>query len=395
MIFPHNYESPLKRCEIRISDKVYDVTHWRAKHPGGAELLDKFHNADATDAFYALHSNDAVAMLKNIKSAPASEKQIPREELAAKFESWRQDLIKDGWFQRRWYADFVLTILPCTAWLVVGTYLAWSYPLIATLMIGIGMQQAGWMAHDYMHGRGTISWWIGNLYGGLVNGFSPSWWGHKHNTHHCFPNRLEHDSDIQNEPILHLWFPEKGKDAWFRKYQHYYYLFVYAFLYVSWRMQSIQFVMGSKNWFERALIVVNYAWLLCLPWKVAVGSILVGGWLVAVVVTANHQPEPILEANDNYNYCVDQFTTTRGVDVKSWFLGYIFGGMQYQLEHHMFPFMPKYYYPSIRPLMKKFAEENKIPFKVSGVMEIMKMNYDTMKRYAQDFDPAASPKKHN
>ena len=41
---------------------------------------------------------------------------------------------------------------------------------------------------------------------------------HKHNFHHSFPNRLEIDGDIHNEPILHLFFPDKEKESWNRKY---------------------------------------------------------------------------------------------------------------------------------------------------------------------------------
>ena len=74
-------------------------------------------------------------------------------------------------------------------------------------------------------------------------------------------NRLGIDSDIHNEPFLHLWFPAKGSDVWYRKYQHLYYPIVYAFLYVSWRMQSLQFVAGTKNKVEMGLMALGYLWL--------------------------------------------------------------------------------------------------------------------------------------
>jgi len=382
MQFPHHYKTPLQKCEIRIDDSIFDVTSWRHKHPGGAELLDKFHNSDATDIFYAFHSKDAVAMLKHIKHGPNNNDRIPREELAQKFDDFRRTLLRDRWMERNWFADFLVIMLPCVTLAVLGTMLSWSHPLAATVLLGVGMQQAGWIGHDYMHGRGKISKVLGIVFGACYNGFSPSWWNHKHNTHHAFPNRREFDADIHNEPILHLWFPDASRDVWFRKYQHFYYMFVYAWLYVSWRMQSIQFVLGSKNWFERGLIVMNYAWLACLPWYVSVGSILVGGWLVAIVVTANHQSEEILEPTSKYNFCVDQFTTTRGVVCSNWFLEYIFGGMQYQLEHHMFPHMPKYRYPQLRRVLEKFAKENNLPYKLSSVSEIMAMNFNCMKKFA-------------
>merc|ERR1712146_7277 len=84
------------------------------------------------------------------------------------------------------------------------------------------------------------------------------WWSHKHNTHHAFPNRLEMDADIHMEPILHLWFPSRDKDVWWRRFQHHYYVVVYSLLYVSWRMQSIQFLLGSKDKLESALVALGY-----------------------------------------------------------------------------------------------------------------------------------------
>ena len=54
--FPHDYQIKEEKCIISIDGFDYNVSNWRLHHPGGAELLDMFHERDATDAFYALHS---------------------------------------------------------------------------------------------------------------------------------------------------------------------------------------------------------------------------------------------------------------------------------------------------------------------------------------------------
>lgn len=382
LIFPHQYKTTLPKCVVRIDDGWYDCTAWRHSHPGGAELVDKFHQMDATDAFYALHSREAIAMLKKMKAKPASATDAQRDSVSINFEAFRKDLESKGWMERNWLVDFGRNILPVIAMVVIGTLVSYSYPLIATLLIGLGMQQAGWIGHDYSHGRGKLSMSLGTSLGALINGFSSAWWGHKHNTHHIYPNRKEYDSDIHNEPILYLWINEEC-DGWHRRYQHYYYFVVYSLLYVSWRMQSIQFVLGSRNWLERSLIALNYIWLACLPWKVAIGSILAGGLFVAIVVTANHQTEEMIEPDEKYNYVVDQFRTTRGVYCRNPLSEYFFGGMQYQLEHHLFPTMPRYYYPALRPLVRKFAEENGLQYHMNSVPEIIVMNFQQMKKIAE------------
>lgn len=383
MNFPHDYKPTAARCVIRIDDQMYDVSNFRHVHPGGAELLDLYHNLDATDVFYAFHSKSAIKQLKNMRGKAPTESDPIRDAVSLNFEKLRKNLETHGWFDRNLFADFGLVFLPFFIFFMAGNLLATTYPILAALSLGIAMQQAGWMGHDYGHGRGKVSYWLNRCLGGFVNGFSSEWWSHKHNTHHAFPNRLGVDSDIHNEPVLHLFFPSKDKDHWYRHYQHYYYMFAYSFLYFSWRLQSILFVMGSKDVKEIALMALGYLWLLTLPVQVSIGSIFVGGWLVAVVVTANHQPEPMLETHSKYNYIVDQVVTTRGVICPDWITEYLFGGMQYQLEHHLFPIMPKYRYRYLRPILKKFIEENGLEFKVSGIADIMARNYAVMKKFSE------------
>ena len=154
---------------------------------------------------------------------------------------------------------------------------------------------------------------LNKVMGLIILGFASKWWSHKHNTHHCFPNRYEVDVDIHNEPFIHLWFPKEGEDMWFRKYQHIYYPIAYSFLHVSWRIQSIMYLLGSGDQIERILLFLGYCWYLSLPLSVTIGSVLIGGFLVAIVVTCNHQTEEILPTNAQYSFSSDQFTTTRGV----------------------------------------------------------------------------------
>ncbi len=56
--------------------------------------------------------------------------------------------------------------------------------------------------------------------------------------------------------------------------------------------------------------------------------------------------------------------------------------MQYQLEHHLFPTMPKYRYRSLRPLVQQWAVDNNMPYKAEPANAIIKRNYETLKMYA-------------
>lgn len=379
---PHEYQSTVPKCIMRIGDNWYDCTTWRRSHPGGAQICDDFHEKDATDAFYSLHSKEAIAKLKRMKALPLKDGDVPRDLVSQNFEKLVKQLEEEGWFRRIWVIDFMRNIIPVILLCVIGTGLSYTYPLLATILIGLGMQQAGWLAHDFTHARGKFARFLGTTLGGLINAFSVEWWSHKHNAHHVFPNRKRHDADIHNEPAIFLWIPDVDEDTPFRRYQFIYYPFAYALLYVSWRASSLRFVLGSKNKVELMLMTLNYLWLALLPWTVSIGSILLGGFCVAIVVTTNHQTEEMIETDDKYNYIVDQYRSTRGVHCADPFFEWFFGGMQYQLEHHLLPMVPRYRYPQARPLLKKFSEDNDLPFHVSGVWEITKMNFDVIKRVA-------------
>jgi len=303
----------------------------------------------------------------------------PTKETLA-FREFRAQLEKEGLFQRNWFWDFFyISIIVILA--IIGTYISSTHPIIASILIGFAMQQAGWIGHDYVHGRGKMSYILGRMIGSLFNAFSSEWWSAKHNKHHVHTNQLGIDDDIQNDPILHLWIPSPDKEFTFRPYQHLYYHFVYAFLYVSWRLQSLGSIYERKDKLEGFLAMVNYIWLASLPLEVSLLSVLIGGWLVAEVVTATHQSEDILEGQ-SYNYCLDQFNTTRDVDISNPFFNWLWGGMQYQLEHHLFPTMPKYYYRTVRERVKQFAKANGIEYRMSSSWDILIMNYQTMRKYS-------------
>jgi fatty acid desaturase len=129
-------------------------------------------------------------------------------------------------------------------------------------------------------------------------------------------------------------------------------------------------------------MTVNYLWLMYLPLQVSILSIFIGGWLVAEIVTATHQSEEIL-TEESWNFVEDQLRTSRDVRLNNFFLNWLWGGMQYQTIHHLFPTMPKYYYGSIVPKVERFCKENGLVYRTSTALEIFRMNYETMKKFAQ------------
>jgi fatty acid desaturase len=399
---------------ILIDDQWYDLTHWKKSHPGGPLIIEQMHGNDSTDAFYSLHSKEAIDRMKRLPHSPnvpaclASNPPPPPTKATGNFRAFRAQLEKEGWFNRNimWELFYALSVYVMAA---AGTYLAFTgHPVWATILLGFCMQQAGWISHDHTHGRGAGCEWVGYCMSGPINAFSRSWWSNKHNTHHVFTNYIGVDADIENDPVFHLFFPKHEDDTIFRKMQHWYFVPVASVLYFSWRMQSLQYAWAKKNYLELALFVINYAWLYQLGWAVSLGAIYLGGGLVAVIVTATHQSEEMIDPVQAkaliaqgesilptttvdittlpaaYSFCEGQFATTRDARTSDFFTEWLWGGMQYQLEHHLFPTMPKYYYSQVAKKVEKFAKDNGLSYRVDTQMEIFSRNFNTLKYYAAD-----------
>ena len=372
-------------CALKIDGQWYDASGWALAHPGGAGFVRLMHGQDATDVFYALHSygpNGSDEALKRLRALPKCDAPPDSEDgetrrltvANAEFGELRSMLERDGWFKRDFLSELsvLAQVLACY---VVGQAIAATHPVWAAISIGIGMQQAGWLAHDYVHGRGSWCTMM-RCFGALTNGFSAEWWSHKHNMHHSFTNIDGKDGDIKLEPLYYLSPPETSgrPDSWLRKFQHIYGYPLYAFTYFLWRRHSLASAWARKDKAELALLGVHYAWLFgTLPFGVAIGSMLVGGFLVGSLVTATHQSEEIMYEDGSF---VDiQFRSTREADVKNPLERWFWGGMDTQLIHHLFPTMPRYKLHKLRPIVQEWASKHGYDFRISDSWDILKKNY--------------------
>ncbi|CAM9959846.1 unnamed protein product, partial [Discosporangium mesarthrocarpum] len=108
--------------------------------------------------------------------------------------------------------------------------------------------------------------------------------------------------------------------------------------------------------------------LMSLP--VAVGHILLGGLLSVMIVMTSHTGEDLIVEDDG-SFVETQFKTTRNAILKDPFSRHLWGGMEYQLEHHFFPRMPVYNYKVVAPLLKDFAARNHIEYRISCQWDII------------------------
>eukprot|EP00566_Odontella_aurita_P009264 CAMPEP_0113540876 /NCGR_PEP_ID=MMETSP0015_2-20120614/8718_1 /TAXON_ID=2838 /ORGANISM="Odontella" /LENGTH=505 /DNA_ID=CAMNT_0000440717 /DNA_START=291 /DNA_END=1808 /DNA_ORIENTATION=- /assembly_acc=CAM_ASM_000160 len=390
--------------DVRIHGEWYDLSGWRKAHPAGAHWIDWYDGRDATEVMDAFHSEKARSMWQKLpKSKSDVIDQLDAECVAdsstqVAFRKLRDDLEADGWYER----DPVHEVKLLGIWtaLVIGAAAtAHTAPPLSTFLVALTMTNAGWLGHDYIHG---VDKWSDRLrnFAALGAGLGPTWWSDKHNKHHALTNEMGVDEDIATDPFLFPWVPSAENDSPLRKIQHWIFFVPFSFLFALWRVDTLQVIVdaveqkrpGAKD--ELFALLGHYFLLLTFfPFQVWVPAVFLSGLMSALIVTPTHQSD---EMFDTYqpDWVTAQFQSTRNAVTTNPFSEWLWGGMQYQLEHHLFPSMPRSKYPLLKPILQKFAEENNIPggYRESGEFEILKMNWQLYKDVAEADPVEGSPR---
>mmetsp|Transcript_34519 Transcript_34519/g.52978 ORF Transcript_34519/g.52978 Transcript_34519/m.52978 type:complete len:498 (+) Transcript_34519:34-1527(+) len=386
--------------DIRIHGQWYDLSGWRKSHPAGEHWIDWYDGRDATEVMDAFHSVKGREMYKRL---PKSKKESidllqaivePDSETQIEFRKLREELEEDGWYQRDKVHEFKL--LGMWSSLVVGAgLLAHSVPVLSSFMLGLSMTNAGWLGHDYIHGVDEFSTKMRN-FAAASAGLAPTWWSDKHNKHHALTNEMGVDEDIATDPFLYQWAPAPEDDTPMRKVQHLVFPIPFSLLFLLWRFDSLTVTIdaveqgrkGAKS--ELYSLIAHYFILLTVfPAQVWLPAVLMSGLVSALIVTPTHQSEDMFE-DYQADWVTAQFRSTRNAVTTNPFSEWLWGGMQYQLEHHLFPSMPRSKYPKLKQRLQEFANKVGVEYRESGEFEILKMNWELYKRVAEaDADPQA------
>lgn len=278
-----------------------------------------------------------------------------------------------------------------------------SLPLLYTLLIcglfGFFNAQIGLnIGHDAVHGSISSNKKINTAGRVLFNlvGANDYMWSISHNFfHHNYTNISEADDDINQPSILRV-DPNKKK-LWIHKYQHFYFPFLYMFASLSW-----VFIKDFSKFFNKKLRInpkkahptkelyrlflyklAYYSIIIFIPlvftsytwYQVLLGVLVmhvIEGLTLALVFHLAHLVEeaqfPILNSDGNIetNWFIHQLSTTANFSRKSWLAHVFCGGLNFQVEHHLFPNICHVHYRKISPIIKKTTYEFNLPYLDSG-----------------------------
>jgi len=288
----------------------------------------------------------------------------------------------------------------------------WS--LMGLAIAGVGMS----VMHDANHGAYSSNENVNYLLGHTLNflGGSVFNWKLQHNIqHHTYTNIIDMDDDIADKLVLR--FSPHTQVKKYHKMQFVYAFFFYGILTLYWTLLKdfIQFDRYTKtgvntnkpkdNVVTLTKIILSkigyFLFMFALPvfvFNIPFAHVLIGflimhfiaGLVLTVVFQLAHtvegtsHPVPNAEGSIENNWAIHQMNTTLNFSRKSKLISWYLGGLNFQVEHHLFPRVCHVHYPALAPIVKATAEEFGVPYLENETfMEALRSHVATLQRFGK------------
>lgn len=370
-----------------IDNGVYDCTEWISKHPGGDVLL-HFGGRDATDAFAAFHEPNVRKRLQAFQVGVLDERDRDVPEDLRDFRKLRDQLWKEGWFEPRFEGVAVtLLTVACTAaaclWFTIQCSSRMAH-LLGSCLLGIFWKQCLLFAHDACHRCATrikrVDRTLGPLFGTLLGGVGAGWWNRDHNMHHAVTQVANADPSAGCPPILCTDSLQVKSVHWITKtmlkLQALYYIPLCVFV-GRYNLHLVSLVLCPPRQRVRDMVLMaGYALyvsklLSYLPprerWLYFFAANSVTG-ILHLILNMNHYCMPMqasMKSADEMGFFRFQLTGTSNIKsnlVQRWY----YGGLEHQIEHHLFPLMPRYNLARVEQYVLELAKKHKVPYQTYG-----------------------------
>ncbi|KAH6779931.1 Fatty acid/sphingolipid desaturase [Perilla frutescens var. hirtella] len=414
---------------LSIQGKIYNVTDWSKIHPGGPIPLMNLAGQDVTDAFIAFHPASAWKFLDNfftgyyLQDFEVSEVSRDYRNLSAKF-------TKSGLFEKKGHGTILslcfVTLLLSACFYGVLRSDSFFIHMLSGGLLGFTWMQIAYLGHDSGHynimtSRG-FNKFVQILTGNCLTGISIAWWKWTHNAHHVSCNSLDYDPDLQHLPVLavssklfqsltsRFYLRELTFDPlsrFFVSYQHFTFYPVMCVARVNLYLQTLLLLFSKRKVPDRALnilgIAVFWTWfpllVSCLPnWSERVLFVLASFCVCAiqhVQFCLNHFAANVYVGAPKGNDWFEK-QTSGTIDIAcSPKMDWFFGGLQFQLEHHLFPRLPRCNLRKISPVVQELCKKHNLPYTSLSFVEANRWTLRTLRTAALEARQLANPASKN
>ncbi|WP_427890815.1 fatty acid desaturase family protein [Kribbella sp. GL6] len=291
--------------------------------------------------------------------------------------------------------------LMALTWAGIAAVGASWWVILLALPLGILTTRAAFFGHDAGHQQigssRKLHDWIGMLHGNLVLGMSYAWWNDKHNRHHANPNHTDKDPDV-GEGVF-VWTLQqaegrKGLEGWLTRNQARIFFPLLTLEGFNLKVSSIRFLLARRRTekLELGLMAVHLVlyfsalFLILSPAQALVFALvhhMVFGLHLGSVFAPNHKGMEMPDDDSNWGHLEKQVLTSRNVDgglVVDWMMG----GLNYQIEHHLFPSMPRANLRFAQPIVREYCESIGMPYVSTGLIDSYRMGLRHMHEVGEE-----------
>lgn len=262
------------------------------------------------------------------------------------------------------------------------------YQLLIAAGLGIVLTQISFITHEAAHRQifesGKANDRLGRILAAGVVGISYHWWMHKHSRHHSKPNQIGADPDIQPDTIVFTVEDASkvsGVMSFITRKQGYLFFPLLTLEGLNLHVRALITLFGPGKIPGRALeltlIFLRLSlYIAVLFWALPLGmafaffgvQMAVFGVYMGASFAPNHKGMPVLPADSPLDFLSRQIITSRNLK-GGWWSTALFGGLNHQVEHHLFPNMPRPALSKAREIVREYAATLEIPYTEASIGE--------------------------
>ncbi len=290
---------------------------------------------------------------------------------------------------------FSLFLVPFILLLTITSIPGWLQ-ILMVIVSGFGMAGVGMnIMHDANHDSFSSKKWVNKLMGSsmyILAGNVYNWKVQHNVLHHTYTNIHEHDEDMEAGRIIR--FSEHA--PWYKvhKYQHIYSVFLYGLLTINWaittdfkqmsrylkrklsygafpnpKVEWTKLIISKLLYYSLWIVlplVIGYAW-----WQVLIGFLIMhytAGIILSIVFQLAHivptaiTPLPDETGSMKNTWAIHQLFTTANFAPTNRFVSWYTGGLNHQVEHHIFPHISHIHYGNIAKIVKETTKDFNLPY---------------------------------
>ncbi len=282
-----------------------------------------------------------------------------------------------------YWAKLVGAVLVLGAWVLAFLWIGDSWWQLASgAVLAVIMTQMAFLGHDAAHRQmfksGRWNDWVSLIVANLLVGISYGWWQSKHSRHHANPNKDGYDPDIAPGGIA---FTPEGATRhrsrpirWLVAHQGWYFFPILLLVGLSLHVDGIKRVLGpskiERRWVELTFITVRLGGLVALlfwvlppekAFAVLAVQLAVFGLYMGSTFAPNHVGMPLVSPKLKLDFLRRQVLMSRNISGGP-VMSIVMGGLNYQIEHHLFPSMARPHLRKVRSLVTAHCAAEGVPY---------------------------------